>query len=328
VVEAVFEDRDVKRDVIRRAEAALPSDAVFATNTSAMPITGLSEFSTRPGQFVGMHFFSPAERMPLVEIIRGDATSDVTLAKALDLAQALRKTPIVVNDSPGFFTSRFIGSFVGEGLRMIGEGVNPNLVENAARMAGMPMGPMTISDSIGLDLSVHAGRQAAKDRGDTEPDLGVVGILVEEHGRFGLKSGKGFYDYTAEGGKTLWPGLAGIVPSLAEQPSVAEVKARIIYAQLVEGTRCFAEGVLSSVIDGDLGATLGVGFPAFLGGPYVAIDAIGIADFVAEADRLAARYGAQFQVPALIRGMAANGQTFYGPAAAPSPGRRATAGVG
>lgn len=322
VVEAVFEDRAVKAEVIRQAEAALPADAVFASNTSAMPISGLAGFSVRPDQFIGMHFFSPAERMPLVEIIRGKQTSDATLAKAMDLAQALRKTPIVVNDSPGFFTSRFIGSFVGESLKMVEEGVNPALVENAAKMLGMPMGALGISDAIGLELGYHAGLQQAKDRGEDNPPLGVIGKLVVEHQRLGLKNGKGFYDYAADGSKALWPGLAQICPRLAAQPTIDEVKARILYAQLAEGARCFAEGVLVSVIDGDLGATLGVGFPTYLGGPFTAIDNLGIAPVVAECDRLTAAYGAQFRVPPLLRDMAAAGQTFHGANAVASPGAR------
>jgi 3-hydroxyacyl-CoA dehydrogenase / enoyl-CoA hydratase / 3-hydroxybutyryl-CoA epimerase len=315
----VFEDRAVKEGVIKQAEAALPADAVLATNTSAMPITGLAEFSQRPGQFIGMHFFSPVERMMLVEIIRGRQTSDATLAKTLDLAQAFGKTPIVVNDSPGFFTSRFIGSFIGAGMTMLNEGVNPNLVENGARLVGMPMGPMTISDSVGLDLGVHAARNSARDRGVPAPDTGISGRLVDQ-GRFGRKNGKGFYDYADDGGKSLWPGLKEALPTLAEQPTVEEVKTRILYAQLAEGARAFAEGVLPTVVDGDLGATLGVGFPAYLGGPFLAIDQIGLPAFVTECDRLAAAYGKQYAIPQLVRDMAVSGQTFHGRNAVGSPG--------
>jgi 3-hydroxyacyl-CoA dehydrogenase/enoyl-CoA hydratase/3-hydroxybutyryl-CoA epimerase len=322
VIEAVFEDRDVKREVIAKAEAVLPPGAVFATNTSALPITALADLSARPGHFIGMHFFSPAERMPLVEIIRGERTTDVTLAKALDLAQVLRKTPIVVNDSPGFFTTRFIGSFVSASLAMIEEGVNPALAENAARMLGMPMGAMAISDTVGLDLSYSAGIQHAKEQGVPAPEANVISRLVTEHGRRGVKNGRGFYDYAPDGKKTLWPGLADLLPRLPEQPSVDEVKQRILYAQLVEGARCFAEGVLPSVIDGDLGATLGVGFPAYLGGPFLALDTIGLPAFVAEADRLAAAYGDQYEIPELVQRMAEEGQTFHGPNPVPSPGLR------
>ncbi|MFI7589713.1 3-hydroxyacyl-CoA dehydrogenase NAD-binding domain-containing protein [Spongisporangium articulatum] len=323
VIEAVFEDRAVKRDVIGRVEQVLPADAVLASNTSAMPITGLAEFSRRPERFLGMHFFSPAERMPLVEIICGRRTSDDTLAAALDLARALGKTPIVVNDAPGFFTSRFIGSFITESLRMVTAGVDPALVEEGARRVGMPMGALAISDSIGLDVSVHAARQRALDEGRPAPEPGPVGLLVER-GRHGRTSGHGFYDYGPDGEAVLWPGLAELFPRAAEQPALDDVGTRILYAQLVEGTRAFADGVLTSARDGDLGATLGVGFPLALGGPFAAIDAIGVAAFVAEADRLAAAHGPPFDVPDLVREMAQRGLTFHGdggPAVVP-PGRR------
>lgn len=322
VVEAVFEDRTVKKDVIRQAEAVLPADAVIASNTSALPISELAQFSSRPECFIGMHFFSPAEKMPLVEIIRGRSTSDAALAWAMDLAQAMRKTPIVVNDSPGFFTTRFISAYISECMKMINDGVNPILVENAARMVGMPMGPMTISDSIGLDLGHYVAVEAARERGEAEPDTGIIGKLVTQFGRHGVKNGKGFYDYAPDGTKTLWPGLVDLLPRLAQQPSVNEVKQRILYAQLAEGARAFAEGVLVSAIDGDLGAVLGVGFPAYLGGPYSAIDRFGAAEVAAECDRLAAAYGPQFAVPQLLRDMAKDGRTFHGSNAVKSPGAR------
>ncbi|MER5181644.1 3-hydroxyacyl-CoA dehydrogenase NAD-binding domain-containing protein [Streptomyces sp. NPDC002896] len=319
VIEAVFEDPAVKADVIRRAEAVIPESALFATNTSALPITGLAQHSARPGEFIGMHFFSPAERMPLVEIIRGGQTSDAALAHALDLARTLRKTPIVVNDSPGFFTSRFIGSFVAESLTMISEGVNPSLVENGARALGMPMGAMAISDSMGLDLAYHAARSHAAERGEAAPDTSVIGKLVAEHGRHGRKNSKGFYDYAPDGSKTLWPGLAGILPSMPDQPTAGDVRERILYAQLAEAARAFAEGVLPHAIDGDLGATLGVGFPAHLGGPYTAMDDIGIPAVVAVCDRLATAHGAHFAIPDLLRDMATTHATFHGPRAVRSP---------
>jgi 3-hydroxyacyl-CoA dehydrogenase/enoyl-CoA hydratase/3-hydroxybutyryl-CoA epimerase len=324
-IETVFEDRKVKSQVLAEIASCLPAAAILASNTSAMPITGLAEFTPQPSQFIGLHFFSPADRMPVVEIIRGRRTDDATLAKALDFVQAIRKTPITVNDSPGFFTSRFIGSFVAESLAMVTQGVKPALVENAARMLGMPMGALTVCDSIGLDISYHAGLQQARDAGKTDPDLGIVGKLVVQHGRHGQKNSKGFFDYLENGEKRLWPGLAELVPTLATQPNVNEVKARILYAQLAEGARCFAEGVLADVIDGDLGATLGVGFPAYLGGPFAAIDTIGVAEVVKECDRLAGLYGDQFKAPQLLRDMAAKGQTFYGPQAVAAPGARRSA---
>jgi 3-hydroxyacyl-CoA dehydrogenase/enoyl-CoA hydratase/3-hydroxybutyryl-CoA epimerase len=246
----------------------------------------------------------------------------VTLAKALDFVQALRKTPIVVNDSPGFFTSRFIGGFISESVAMVTQGVKPALVENAARMLGMPMGALSVLDEIGLDVGIRGGMQQARAPGNTDTDFGIVGKLVLQHGRHGRKNGKGFFDYSENGEKRLWPGLAGLTATLAEQPDVDTVKARILYAQLAEGARCFAEGVLVDVIDGDLGATLGVGFPAYLGGPFAAIDTIGLPKVLQECDRLAELYGEQFKAPQMLRDMARKGETFYGPHAVAAPGAR------
>ncbi len=316
-IETVFEDREVKRDVIAKICAALPDGVLLASNTSGLPITSLAEYSDRPERFIGLHFFSPVDRMPLVEIIRGGQTSEQSWAHALDFVGAIRKTPITVNDGPGFFTSRFIGSFVTASLTMLEEGVNPALIENGARMVGMPMGALTISDSIGLDVSYHAGQAQAKERG-TEPSLTIIAKMYEA-GRYGMKNGKGFFDYGPDGEKRLWSGLADLVPRLAEQPSIDEVKARILYAQLAEGARCFAEGVLIDPMDGDLGAVLGVGFPAYLGGPFAAMDTLGLTAVVAECDRLTQAYGVLYAIPDLVRDMAANGQTFFGDNAAPPP---------
>lgn len=314
-IESVFEDRAVKQDVIGRVCAALPAGVLIGSNTSGLPITSLAAYSDRPDAFIGLHFFSPAERMPLVEIIRGEATGDAAWAHALDFVGALRKTPITVNDGPGFFTSRFIGSYITASLAMLDEGVKPALIENGARMIGMPMGALTISDSIGLDASYHAGTAQAKERG-VEPTLGVIGKLYEA-GRHGMKNGKGFFDWGADGDKRIWPGLAALLPTLAVQPSIDEVEARILYAQLAEGARCFAEGVLVDVIDGDLGATLGVGFPVYLGGPYAAMDTIGLGKVIAECDRLLAAHGVLYAIPDEVRAMAAAGQTFHRVEAAP-----------
>lgn len=315
VVEAVFEDRGIKAEITRKLDAVLPAHAVIASNTSALPISELAEAGAHPENFIGMHFFSPVERMPLVEIIRGRKTSPETLAHALDLVQAMKKTPIVVNDGPGFFTSRFIGAYINESLAMVTEGVNPALIENAAKMAGIPVGPLTVSDEIGLDTAYHASQQRKKDEGDAfkpTPTFRLVEKLVGELGRHGRKNGKGFFAYAADGSKKLWPGLAELFPPLAEQPSVDEVKARMLYAQLVDAAKAMAEGVLIDPADGDVGSILGVGFPAYLGGPFSMMDTIGIDKVVAECDRLAARYGAQYAAPQLLRDMAAEGRTFYG----------------
>lgn len=319
VIESVFEDREVKKAVIGQIAAAVGDSVTIASNTSALPITGLAEYATKPERFIGMHFFSPAERMPLVEIIKGEKSGDAAWAAALDLTKALRKTPITVNDGPGFFTTRFIASFVQVSLDMVEIGVNPALIENGARMLGMPMGALAISDSIGLDLSYHAGLTQAKE-GGVEPHHGIIERLVVDHQRHGMKVGAGFFDYDAKGGKKLWPGLAALLPALAKQPEIEEVKDRILYAQLAEALRAFAEGVLIDVIDGDLGATLGVGFPPYLGGPFSAIDTLGLARVVKRCDELAAAYGKLYVLPESVREMAVDGRTFYGADPIPSPG--------
>lgn len=318
-IETVFEDCDVKREVIAKICDALPENVMLASNTSGLPITSLAGYSDRAERFIGLHFFSPVDRMPLIEIIRGHRTSNESWAHALDFVGALRKTPITVNDGPGFFTSRFIGSFITASLHMLEAGVNPALVENGARMLGMPMGALTISDSIGLDVSYHAGLAQAKDRG-TEPTLGIIGKLYEA-GRYGMKNGKGFFDYGPEGDKKLWSGLTDLQPRLPAQPDIAEVKARILYAQLAEGARCYTEGVLIDPMDGDLGAVLGVGFPSYLGGPFSAMDTLGLASVVSECDRLSQAYGLLYAIPDFVRDMAASGQSFFGPNAAQPPER-------
>lgn len=318
-IESVFEDREIKRDVIGKLCDALPEGVLIASNTSGLPITSLAEYSDRPRRFIGMHFFSPVDRMPLVELIRGEQTDDSSWAHALDFVAAIRKTPISVNDGPGFFTSRFIGSFISASLDMLAEGVNPALIENGARMLGMPMGALAISDSIGIDVSYHGGVAQAKERG-VEPDLGVIGKLYEA-GRLGAKNAKGFYDWLDAGDKRLWPGLADLLPRLEQQPAIKEVKSRILHAQLAEGARCFAEGVLVDAIDGDLGAVMGVGFPSYLGGPYAAMDTAGLTAVIAECDRLRSAYGELYAIPDMLRQMAAAGQTFHGEMAFASPGR-------
>jgi len=313
VVEAVFEDRAVKADVTRRLDAVLPEDCVLATNTSALPITLLAQASTRPERFVGLHFFSPAEKMPLVEVIRGKATSDATLARALDFVGQLGKTPIVVNDARGFFTSRFIGAFVDDSIGMVAEGINPALIENCARHAGMPVGPLAITDELSIELSVHAGEAQKKEFPDDYKPGRSVPVLQQlfERGRMGRKNGKGFYDYD-ESGKRLWPGLAELYRPRAVQPSPHDLKQRILYVQAVEAARAMEEGVLLSPTDGDVGSILGVGYPAYTGGPFCFIDGVGLPSFVAEADRLADLFGEHLRPPALLRDMAARGQTFYG----------------
>ncbi|MDT4795545.1 Fatty acid oxidation complex subunit alpha [compost metagenome] len=318
VVEAVFEDRQVKAEVFARAEAFMPADAVLASNTSALPITGLAEGTARPQNMVGLHFFSPVERMPLVEVIRGKATSDQCLAHAMDFVAQLRKTPILVNDSRGFFTSRFIGAYINEGVTMVQDGISPALIENVAKMTGYPVGPLSISDEVGLDLAYKGAVQAQKDLGpEHKPgsSVAVITRLVVDHERHGRKNGKGFYVYAEDGSKRLWSGLAEIWPQLAEeyQPTAEEVRKRMLFAQFADAARCLAEGVLTDPADGDIGGCFGVGFPMYLGGPFAAMDTLGIETVVRECDRLAASVDAErFAIPQLLRDMAAEGKTFHG----------------
>ena len=314
VVEAVFEDRAIKAEATARAEAALDADAVFASNTSTLPISGLAGASARPANFIGLHFFSPVERMRLVEIIRGRETSDSTLARALDFARRLGKTPIVVNDGRGFYTSRVFETYVREGFAMLAEGVGPALIENAGRMAGMPVGPLAVADEVSLDLMRAVSAQTARDLGDSwtaPPGEDVLEEMAGRLGRAGRKAGKGFYDYPAEGRKRLWPGLAERFPKAAAQPDAADVQRRLLWVQSLEAARCLEEGVLETAADGDVGSVLGWGFPAHTGGALSLVDTVGIDDFVAGCDRLAQRHGARFAPPDSLREMAVRGAGFY-----------------
>ena len=315
VVEAVFEDRTAKARVIESSDAVLGADAVLATNTSTLPITGLAEYAKRAKNFIGLHFFSPVDRMPLVEVIRGKRTADATLARALDFVQRLRKTPIVVNDSRGFFTSRFFGSYVNEGISMVAEGVNPALIENVARMLGMPVGPLAVQDEVGLDLAVSVTRQTRADLGEQwQPGTSypIVEKLSAGLGRHGRKSGGGFYEYPAGGKKHLWAGLADIWPHSVDQPDPGDVRRRLLYVQLIEALKCMQEGVLEDPADGDVGAVFGVGFPAYTGGPFSYIDHLGAEQVLRECNALAKRHGPRFKPPRLLREMARDGRKFHG----------------
>jgi len=315
IIEAVFEDPKIKDETIRKTEAVIGKDVVFASNTSTLPITGLAESFTRPHQFIGVHFFSPVDKMPLVEIILGADTDEATTALALDYVSQIKKTPIVVNDSRGFYTSRCFGTYVTEGYAMVKEGVNPALIENAGKQGGMPVGPLAVGDEVALDLSLKVGRATKAALGDKyveSPADSFVEMMVEDLGRFGRKNGKGNYVYPEDGTpKYLWPGLAEHFPLAAEQPSFEEVESRLMVRQAVEAARCFEEGVLIDASSGDIGAIFGWGFAPFTGGPFSFIDTYGVAAFVAEADRLAQQYGPRFTPPQLLRDMAANGETFY-----------------
>ncbi len=314
VIEAVFEHRAIKADVTAKAEAVIPKTAVFASNTSTLPITGLAKASKRPKSFIGIHFFSPVEKMPLVEIIVGKQTSDEAIARALDYVGQLKKTPIVVNDSRGFYTSRCFGTYTAEGAKMLSEGIDPQLIESAGKLAGMPVGPLAVSDEVSLELAYKVMSQSREDLGAKykEPvSWPVVRHFVEDLKRLGRKSGAGFYDYPEGGKKVLWAGLAREYPRLAQQPSVDELKTRLLYIQALETARCFEEGVLRSVHEADLGSILGWGFPAYTGGTLSYIDTIGTDRFVAECKRLAKLYGDRFKPTKGLLAMAQSGASYY-----------------
>jgi len=318
VIEAVFEDRDVKASVTKETEAVLADSAVFASNTSALPITELAQASARPQNFIGMHFFSPAEKMPLVEIITGDETSAAALARAFDLAQKLGKKPIVVKDSPGFFTTRVISQTISQGQMMLAEGVNPALIENAAAFNGSPMGPLETLDNISIESAYYAMKQGqadAIDRGDapqTGPQAEVIRVMYEDIGRKGQNKGGGFYDYDDKGRKiATWPGLKEVFAKdgYADIP-YQDVKDRLLFPQVLEAIRIMEEGVLTSVGDGNIGSIMGIGFPPHTGGVYQCVNAYGVQAFVDRARELATRYGEVFEPPRLLLDMANEGRTF------------------
>jgi len=317
VIEAVFENREIKADVTKRAEARLEPGAVFGSNTSTLPITSLAQASVRPEGFIGIHFFSPVDKMMLVEIILGEKTGEAAIAKSLDYVMKIRKTPIVVNDGRGFYTSRCFGTYVAEGLAMLEEGYAPALIDNIGRMTGMPRGPLEMHDDVALDLSVKIAKQTKEDLGDAyEPLPGwkIVQTMVEDLGRYGRKNGKGFYDYETKP-KKLWSGLSELAPvkiSDSTPEMVEDQKRRLLYRQAVEVARCWEEGVIDDPREADVGAILAWGFAPWTGGPITMIDQTGLKAFVEQADQYAARYGDRFSPPQLLRDMAEQGRTFYG----------------
>jgi 3-hydroxyacyl-CoA dehydrogenase / enoyl-CoA hydratase / 3-hydroxybutyryl-CoA epimerase len=332
VIEAVFEDRGVKEDVIRRAAAAMRPGAILGSNTSTLPITSLATAAARPKDFIGIHFFSPVERMMLVEVIMAKETGETALATALDFVRAIRKTPIVVNDSRGFYTSRVVTTFIREGHLMLTEGVPAAMVENAARMAGMPVGPLSLNDETALDLSLRIMDAMRADLGNeavSDEEYRLVAEMVVERGRWGRKNGKGFYDYPDRPGgkKRLWPGLAELLPATADPDAidVGELKTRFLAVMALETARCFEEKVLTDVREADVGSVLGFGFAPFTGGTLSYIDFMGAANFVPLLDRLARKHGPRFRPNRLLRQMAKAGDTFYGrfPPAADSEAERA-----
>jgi len=319
VIEAVFEDRKVKADTFAKAQPLLKEGAIFASNTSTLPINSLAEEFKDQGRFLGIHFFSPVEKMMLVEIILGKNTGDVALATALDYVRAIGKTPIVVNDSRGFFANRCVMRYIAEGNEMLLEGVPPAMIENTAKMAGMPVGPLSLQDEVALDLGLKITKA-------TEADLGPNAVnqaqkklmveMVEKQGRFGRKNGKGFYDYPekGKGQKSLWPGLASLQPKHLDPDTldVEELKQRFLVAQAVEAARTVEDRVITDVREADVGSILGFGFAPFTGGTLSYIDFMGTKTFVELCQRFEKKYGSRFTPPKQLEEMAAKGETFYG----------------
>ncbi|MCC1493253.1 3-hydroxyacyl-CoA dehydrogenase NAD-binding domain-containing protein [Cognatishimia sp. F0-27] len=315
IVEAVFEDPAVKAEVTKAVDAVTNNDCIFATNTSTLPISELAKASKNPEQFIGIHFFSPVEKMLLVEIIRGKATGDRAVAKALDFVRQIRKTPIVVNDARFFYANRCIIPYINEGIRMVKEGVAPALIENAAKMVGMPLGPLQLVDETSIDLGAKIARATKAAMGDAYPDEAVDEVIfwMEAQGRLGRKAGKGFYDYDEKGKRQgLSQAVAAQYPQAATQPELLEVQHRLLFVQSLEAVRALEDGVLMDIREGDVGAILGWGFAPWSGGPLSWLDMIGAPYAAERCDALSAAHGARFACPDLLRDMADKNQSFYG----------------
>jgi 3-hydroxyacyl-CoA dehydrogenase/enoyl-CoA hydratase/3-hydroxybutyryl-CoA epimerase len=315
IIEAVFEKRELKAQVTKEAEPQLAAGGIFASNTSTLPVSGLAKASAHPEKFIGLHFFSPVDRMELVEIIKGEKTSAETLAKAYDYVLQIGKMPIVVNDSRGFYTSRTFSTFVQEGCAMLAEGIPAAAIENAARQAGMPVGPLEVIDQTSMSLSMHVMEQTIADLKaegkplpPEHPGQQVIVKMVKELNRPGRTGGGGFYEYPKDGKKFLWPGLARVFGRDGVKFDIEEMKDRILYRQSIETARCLEEGVLTAAHDANIGSIFGIGFPAWTGGALQYINSVGPAKFVARADELAKKFGERFAPPRLLRDKAAKGE--------------------
>lgn len=316
IIEAVFEDVNIKAECTRQSEDVIPETAVYASNTSTLPITELAKASKRPNQFIGLHFFSPVDKMPLVEIIVGEKTDDATLATGFDYVGQIGKTPIVVNDSRGFYTSRVFGTYVSEGIAMLAEGVHPRSIEVAGMKSGMPMPPLALQDEVSLSLSLHVMEQTkkameAEGKAFTpHPAMSVVEKMVKEFGREGKKVSKGFYDYPENGEKHLWSELTELYPTTDEQPSQQDLVDRLLYVQANETAKCYEENVVRTVADANIGSIFGWGFAPNQGGTLQFINSVGVDKFVARSRELAQKYGARFEPAQILVAMAAKGEVF------------------
>ena len=316
IIEAVFEDRDLKGKVTTEAEKIMDSNGVFASNTSTLPITGLAEKSIRPEKFIGIHFFSPVHKMKLVEIIKGDKTNDETIAKAFDYVLKIRKIPIVVNDSRGFYTSRVFSTYPNEGLALLAEGNSPQEIESAGKKAGMPVGPLAVIDEVNIGLVAGIRNQTRKDLaaegkklppGPADP---VIDLMTEKLNRLGRANGRGFYEYPDNGKKYLWPELKKHFPPTKNPLSQNKMMERMLFVQVIETIRCYEENVVTSVEDANIGSIFGWGFAPLKGGTLQFVNDYGIQEFEKQAQKLAKKYGERFAPPELLIEMAANNQTF------------------
>lgn len=303
IIEAVFEDRALKANVTKETEAVMNPKGVFASNTSTLPITGLAEASVRPDNFIGLHFFSPVDKMQLVEIIRGKNTSDFAVKMCLEYVHKIKKTPIVVNDGRGFFTSRIFTTYLFEAFEMVAEGISPAIIENCGKMTGMATAPLAVADEVSLELVYKIMLQTEKDLGQeyTSPGAKLIKKMVGEMGRLGRKSGGGFYEYPEGGKKKLWKGLSELVQPAAEQPDAETVKERLLYIQALEAAKCWAEGIVEKPADADLGSIFGWGFAPHTGGVLSYVDHVGMDKFLKRADEFAAKHGERFKVVEKLR---------------------------
>ena len=316
IIEAVFENRDLKGKVTAEAEKIMDSNGVFASNTSTLPITGLAEKSIRPEKFIGIHFFSPVHKMKLVEIIKGYKTNDETIAKAFDYVLKIKKIPIVVNDSRGFYTSRVFSTYPNEGLALLAEGNSPQEIESAGKKAGMPVGPLAVIDEVNIGLVAGIRNQTRKDLaaegkklppGPADP---VIDLMTEKLNRLGRANGRGFYEYPDNGKKYLWPELKKHFPPTNNPLSQNKMMERMLFVQVIETIRCYEENVVTSVEDANIGSIFGWGFAPLKGGTLQFVNDYGIQEFEKQAQKLAKKYGERFAPPELLIEMAANNQTF------------------
>lgn len=325
IVEAVFEDPKVKAEVIAKVEAVVGPKTIFGSNTSTLPITGLASQSERPKNFIGIHFFSPVEKMLLVEIIMAKKTGKKALAMALDFVRAIRKTPIVVNDTRGFYANRCVGNYIREGHLMLMEGVPPAMIEAAGKQAGMPVGPLSLNDEVAVDLAWKVLKATKAQLGEAAVDPAqekLLSEMVEKHGRLGRKNRKGFYDYPEAGPKRLWPGLAELTKNRLEPELIDmdELKHRLLVTQALEAARTYEEGVVTDPREADVGSIIGFGFAPYSGGTLSYIENMGAAAFVKLCESLAKKHGERFRPNRLLKRMAKTGETFYG-----SAGKKAAA---